>query len=77
MGSRLATGHKGRRMKYLTDGIHLYEIAAQRVVDNYGLLRGKIGYVVIRDCVTDAVATMGELDLAALSEVPHSGDSLG
>lgn len=63
-------------MKYLTDGIHLYEIAAHRVVDNYGLLKGKIRYVVLRDCVSEAVATMHELDLAALSEV-QTGNSLG
>ena len=64
-------------MTYLTDGIHLYEIAAQRTVENFGLLRGKIRYVVIRDCVTEAVATMNELDLATLSEVSHTGSSLG
>ncbi len=64
-------------MTYLTDGIHLYEIAAQRTVENYGLLRGTIRYAVIRDCVTEAVATMSELDLATLSEVSHIGSSLG
>jgi hypothetical protein len=63
--------------KYLTDGIHLYEIAAQRTVQNYGLQRGTIRYVILRDCVTEAVATMGELDLAALSEVSVSGGGLG
>jgi hypothetical protein len=42
-------------------------------VDNYGLLKGKISYVVLRDCVSEAVATMNELDLAALSEVPRTG----
>jgi hypothetical protein len=62
--------------KYLTDGIHLYEIAAQRTVQNYGLQRGTIRYTIVRDCVTEAVAAMGELDLAALSEVPLSGGSL-
>jgi hypothetical protein len=71
--SHLATGQKDEDMKYLTDGIHLYEIAAQRAVDNYGLLKGKISYVVLRDCVSEAVATMNELDLAALSEVPRTG----
>jgi hypothetical protein len=64
-------------MKYLTDGIHLYEIAAQRAVENYGLLKGKIQYVVLRDCVSEAVAPMHELDLAALSEVPTTGTSFG
>ena len=64
-------------MTYLTDGIHLYEIAAQRTVQNFGLLRGTIRYVVIRDCLTEAVATLNELDLAALSEVAHTGNNLG
>ena len=62
-------------MRYLTDGTHLYEIAAQRAVENYGLLKGKIQYVVLRDCVSEMVATMNELDLAALSEVPQTGNS--
>jgi hypothetical protein len=58
-------------MKYLTDGIHLYEIAEQRTVQNYGLMRGTIRYTILRDCVTEAVAKMHELDLAALAEVPR------
>ena len=62
--------------KYLTDGVHLYEIAAQRTVQNYGLQRGTIRYTILRDCVSEAVAAMGELDLAALSEVPLSGGGL-
>jgi hypothetical protein len=56
-------------MKYLTDGIHLYEIADRRTVQNYGLSRGTIGYVIIRDCVTEATVTIDELQLAALSVV--------
>ena len=64
-------------MTYLTDGTHLYEIAAQRTVQNFGLTRGTIRYVVIRDCVSEAVATMNEVDLAALSEVAQTGGSLG
>lgn len=56
-------------MKYLTDGRHLYEIAEQRTVQNYGLRRGTIRYTIIRDCTSERVATMSELDLAALSEV--------
>ena len=59
-------------MKYLTDGIHLYEIADQRTVENFGLLRGAIRYVILRDCVSEAVTRMNELDLAALSEVPQT-----
>ena len=56
-------------MRYLTDGIHLYEIASQRTVQNFGRLRGTIRYVIIRDCVTEATATIDELHLAALSLV--------
>ena len=56
-------------MRYLTDGTHLYEIAAERTVDNYGLLRGTISYTIIRDCVSEAIATIDDLHLAALSHV--------
>jgi hypothetical protein len=56
-------------MTYLTDGIHLYEIAAERVVQNYGLAGGFIRYVVIRDCVSEAIHKIDELQLAALSAV--------
>lgn len=56
-------------MKYLTDGTHLYEIAAQRTVQNYGLRRGVIRYTIIRECVSEETATIDELQLAALSEV--------
>jgi len=54
---------------YFTDGICLYEIAARRSVANYGLSRGMIHYIVLRDCVSEATATVDELQLAALSEV--------
>jgi hypothetical protein len=56
-------------MKYLTDGTNLYEIAAQRTVQNYGLRGGTISYTVLRDVVSEQVATVDELTLAALSEV--------
>jgi hypothetical protein len=56
-------------MTYLTDGVHLYEIAAMRAVKNYGLVGGSIRYVIIRDCVSDATYKIDELQLAALSEV--------
>ena len=56
-------------MTYLTDGIHLYEIAAERVVKNYGLAGGFIRYVVIRDCVSESTYRIDELQLATLSEV--------
>lgn len=56
-------------MTYLTDGFHLYEIADQRTVQNYGLRRGTISYTIIRDVVSEAVARIDDLHLAALSEV--------
>jgi hypothetical protein len=56
-------------MRYLTDGIHLYEVVARRTVQNFGLTRGVIRYTILRDCVSEAMATLDELNLAALSEV--------
>jgi hypothetical protein len=56
-------------MRYFTDGVHLYEIAAQRTVQNFGLRRGVIRYTVLRDCVSEATATIDDLQLAALSAV--------
>lgn len=56
-------------MKYLTDGTHLYEIASQRTVQNYGLRRGVIRYTIIREVISEATATIDELQLAALTEV--------
>jgi hypothetical protein len=56
-------------MTYLTDGTHLYEVAAQRTVQNFGLHRGVIRYTILRDCVSEATATIDDLQLAALSEV--------
>lgn len=56
-------------MRYLTDGMRLYEVAAQRTVCNYGLAGGNICYTIIRDCVTEDTATVDELNLAALSVV--------
>jgi hypothetical protein len=56
-------------MRYLTDGTHLYEIAAHRTVQNYGLARSTISYMIIRDCVSESTATVDDLHLAALSEV--------
>ena len=63
-------------MRYLTDGIHLYEIAEERTVQNYGLTRGTIRYVIIRDCVSEAIAAIDELELAALSDVRENGREL-
>ena len=56
-------------MRYLTDGIHLYEIATQRTVQNYGLRGGTISYTVLREVVSGRVATVDDLHLASLSDV--------
>ena len=56
-------------MRYLTDGRHLYEVVSRRTVQNFGRQRGFIRYTIIRDCVSEATATIDELQLAALSEV--------
>jgi hypothetical protein len=42
-------------------------------VQNYGLRRGTISYTIIRDCVSEAVAKVDDLHLAALTEVPPQG----
>ena len=64
------------RTRYLTDGVHLYEIADQRTVQNFGLRRGTISYTIIRECVSEAVARVDDLYLAALSEVTVNGRSV-
>jgi hypothetical protein len=63
--------------KYLTDGVNLYEIADQRTVQNFGLRRGTISYTIIRDVVSEAVAKIDDLHLAALTEVTVNGLDLG
>jgi hypothetical protein len=63
-------------MSYLTDGVHLYEIVDRRTVQNYGLRRGTISYVIIRDCVSEAVAKIDDLHLAALTEVHLNSQGL-
>jgi hypothetical protein len=64
------------RTRYLTDGVHLYEIADQRAVQNFGLRRGMINYTIIREVVSEAVARIDGLHLAALSEVQIDGSNL-
>lgn len=59
-------------MKYLTDGRRLYEVAAERTVENFGLARRSrptIRYVILRDAVTEAVAKVDDVDLLALEEL--------
>lgn len=64
------------RTKYLTDGMRLYEIADRRTVENAGCFwrsggrhGATISYTVLRDCVSEATATVDELQLTVLSEV--------
>ena len=56
-------------MQYLTDGTHLYEVADMRIVQNYGLLRGALRYIILRESVSEATAQVDELQLAALAVV--------
>ncbi len=50
---------------YLTDGVHLYEVAG--TVENYGLIGGV--FAIVRDCVTGALREMGELERALCDAV--------
>ena len=59
--------------RYLTDGVQLYELADQRTVQNFGLRRGTISYTIIRDVVSEAMARVDDLHLAALTEVTLDG----
>jgi hypothetical protein len=63
------TGRQRPMERYFTDGTHLYEIADMCTVQNYGLARGTIRDVILRDCVSEATAKVDELQLAALSPV--------
>jgi hypothetical protein len=56
-------------MEYLTDGTHLYEIADMRPVQNFGLARGIFVYTTLRDCVSETIAKVNELQLSKLSTV--------
>ena len=56
-------------VRYLTDGTNLFEIAAERVVQNYGAARGLIRYVILRDCVTEETSNVDSLYLQCLEPV--------
>ena len=71
-----AVDSTGMNTRYLTDGVHLYEIAEQRTVENYGVRRGTISYTIIRDVVSEAVARVDDLHLAALTEVSLDSPNL-
>ena len=55
-------------MSYLTDGVHLYENLGWR--KNFGLAGG--GWLAVRDCLTDTVRVMCELELALCDAVPRT-----
>ena len=63
-------------MRYFTDGTHLYELVAERVVQNYGRTRGTIRYVVLRDSVSEETGRVGDLELAALTPVNNRIEGL-
>jgi hypothetical protein len=52
-------------MSYLTDGVHLYESLGW--CRNFGLAGG--GWLTVRDCTTDAVRALSELELALCEPV--------
>src|SRR6202012_1957837 len=80
-GARLEAGRLGvrvdwpcprqadRRVTYITDGIHLYEILHCRSIRNYGLRGGGFVTLIVRDCVTEDPWWMSELEVAACSPV--------
>ena len=53
-------------MSYLTDGVHLYETLHS--CQNFGLAGG--AWLTVRDCLTDAVRALNELELALCEPVP-------
>jgi hypothetical protein len=53
-------------MRYLQDGTHLYEVVADRTI-KYGWKT--VRYGVLRDCMTEQVATFEGTALAALTDV--------
>jgi hypothetical protein len=54
-------------VSYLTDGVHLYEQLGW--CQNFGLAGG--GWLTVRDCLTDDVRSMSELELALCEPVPR------
>jgi hypothetical protein len=56
-------------MSYLTDGVHLYEMLGS--YENFGLRGGS--WLTVRDCRTDTVRTMSELEQALCYPVPSRG----
>jgi hypothetical protein len=52
-------------VSYLTDGVHLYESLGW--CRNFGLAGG--GWLTVRDCATDAVRRLSDLELALCEPV--------
>ena len=53
-------------MSYLTDGVHLYENLGSS--ENFGLAGGS--WLTVRDCKTDVVRKMCQLEQALCEPVP-------
>ncbi len=56
---------RSARVSYLTDGVHLYENLGS--CENFGLVGGN--WLTVRDCRTDAVRTMCQLEQALCEPV--------
>jgi hypothetical protein len=54
-------------MSYLTDGVHLYEQIGW--CQNFGLAGG--GWLTVRDCLTEVVRSMSELEVALCEPIPR------
>lgn len=52
-------------MTFLTDGFHLYEVEGQ--LRNFGCTGG--AFTIVRDCRTDRVREMSDLERAACTEI--------
>jgi hypothetical protein len=56
-------------MSYLTDGLRLYEVVAEQADRNYGRLGGWIRKTLARDCASDEIRVMDDLEVATLRRV--------
>jgi hypothetical protein len=56
---------RGARASYLTDGVHLYESLGW--CENFGLAGGS--WLTVRDCRTDSLRTMCQLEQALCEPV--------
>jgi hypothetical protein len=58
---------RSARVSYLTDGVHLYENLGS--CENFGLAGGS--WLTVRDCRTDTVRAMCQLEQALCEPVPR------